>query len=270
MSHTAGAGSRKKAGKPGGTGTQSRPNAGARTTAGQGASKGSGKRSMGDRIPKKNPSASTTRGKAGVEAEDVDSHADEKTVSRAGDGNGGNKGDDASESVPPKDGDDSSDSSSGLSQPPPWRVCTTRAPIPGCVHAVHYADLRERDQYNLSIMFTKLGVPQSVVHAIVHEQQYDDPGALSCLMAKKVEQLVATICRPGGMKDGEKDPRVNVPLHTQEIIASACFALKDQRCRGFHPLEPLLVTPHALDNLCLQQEIEEAHNNEVLLKNRPK
>lgn len=71
------------------------------------------------------------------------------------------------------------------------------------LHTVLRADQREKNQYNLSLMFTKVDIPQPVIRTVIHDWQYDDPVALSCIMPKKVELLGTAICKPGGTKGGE-------------------------------------------------------------------
>lgn len=72
-----------------------------------------------DCIPKMNPSASATGNKAGNTSDADDGHTAsttaKKNASCASDSNSGDKGDEESESVPPKGGDDSSDFASELS-----------------------------------------------------------------------------------------------------------------------------------------------------------
>ncbi len=51
-------------------------------------------------------------------------------------------------------------------------------------------------------MFISLGIDDVIVDAIVNEQGYNTPQALSCLDKKGLEQLVNAIWKPGRMKGG--------------------------------------------------------------------
>ncbi len=68
--------------------------------------------------------------------------------------------------------------------------------------------------YRLSVsrIFLSLGLSDKIVDAIVDEQGYNTPHALNRLDKKGVEQLVSVIRKPGGMKDGTRNPGINVPL----------------------------------------------------------
>ncbi len=130
------------------------------------------------------------------------------------------------------------------------------------------ADYAVASRLSVSRMFTHLGLSDEIVDAIVDEQGYNNPYALSRLDKKGVEQLVTAIRKPGGMKEGARNPGINVPLQSQEIITGACFALKHQRRCGdkFHPS---LVNLEILEELRLQQEIEDAHDNKEAYATRP-
>ncbi len=65
---------------------------------------------------------------------------------------------------------------------------------------------------SVSRMFVSLGLADDIVDAIVDEQGYYTPHALSCLDKKSVEQLVNAINKPGGLKGGTRNPGLNVPL----------------------------------------------------------
>ncbi len=121
----------------------------------------------------------------------------------------------------------------------------------------HYATA-----YKLSVtrMFLSLGLSNEIVDAIMDEQGYNTPHALNHIDKKGVKQLVSAIRKPGGMKDGTCNPGINVPVRSQEIITGACFALKHQRRCGdkFHPS---LINLKILEELWLQQEIEDVHDN---------
>ncbi len=114
----------------------------------------------------------------------------------------------------------------------------------------------------VSRMFVSLGLADDIINAIVDKQGYNTPHALSRLDKKGIEQLMNVIRKPGGMKDGTRNLRISVPLWSQELIMGACFALKHQRRCGekFHPS---LISLDILEELWLQQEIEDAHNNKV-------
>lgn len=135
--------------------------------------------------------------------------------------------------------------------------------------AAQRAEQKEKNHCNLLLMFTKLNIFQPVIRAIIYDYQYDDPDVSNCLVTKKVEQLVAFICRPGGTKDGARNPRINSSLCVQEIISGAYFAPKDQMHWGIHPFYSLIISCSMTESLCLQQEIEEAHDISVALKNCP-
>ena len=124
--------------------------------------------------------------------------------------------------------------------------------------------------YKLSVsrMFLSLGLSDEIVDAIVDEQGYNTPHALNRLDKKGVEQLVSAIRKPGGMKDGTRNPGINVPLRSQEIITGACFALKHQRRCG-EKFRPSLIDLEILEELRLQQEIEDAHDNKEAYNTRP-
>ncbi len=106
-------------------------------------------------------------------------------------------------------------------------------------------------------MFISLGLADDIVDAIVDEQGYNTPHALSCLDKKGAKQLVNMICKPGRMKGGTRNPGIDAPLWSQEIILGVCFALKHlRRCGGkFHPS---LINLKILEELWLQQEIKDA------------
>ena len=130
------------------------------------------------------------------------------------------------------------------------------------------ANFAKASRISVSRMFISLGLSDEIVDAIVDEQGYNTAQALSRLDKKGVEQLVAAIRKPGGMKDGTRNPGINVPLRSQEIITGACFALKHQRrCGGnFHAS---LINLEILEELRLQQEIEDAHDNKEAYNTRP-
>ncbi len=109
-------------------------------------------------------------------------------------------------------------------------------------------------------MFISLGLNDNIVDAIVDEQGYNTSHTLSCLGKKGVEQLVSSICKPAGMEDETHNPGINVSLWSQEIIMGVCFALKHQQSCGekFHPS---LINLKILEELWLQQEIKDTHNN---------
>ncbi len=109
-------------------------------------------------------------------------------------------------------------------------------------------------------MFISLGLNDKIVDSIVDEQGINTPHALSHLDQKGVEQLVSAIHKPDGIKDGTCNPGINVPLGFQEIIMDVCFTLKHQwRCR--ENFCPSLIDLEILEELWLQQEIKEAHDN---------
>ncbi len=120
----------------------------------------------------------------------------------------------------------------------------------------------------VSRMFVSLGLADDIIDATVDEQGYDTPHAFSCLDKKGIKQLMNTICKPGGMKGGTWNPVINVPLQLQELIMGAYFALKHHRRCGekFHPS---LVNLNILEELQLQQEIKDTHNNKVTYDSRP-
>ncbi len=91
---------------------------------------------------------------------------------------------------------------------------------------VHYAATCE---LLVTRIFLSLGLSDKIVNAIVDEQGYNTPHTLNGLDKKGVKQLVSAIRKPGGMKDSTRNPGINVPLGSQEIIQSACFAPKHQR-----------------------------------------
>ncbi len=70
------------------------------------------------------------------------------------------------------------------------------------------------------------------------------------------------------MKDGTRNPGINVPLRSQEIITGACIALKHQRRCG-EKFRPSLIDLEILEELRLQQEIEDAHDNKEAFNTRP-
>ncbi len=76
-------------------------------------------------------------------------------------------------------------------------------------HQAHFAKA-----YKLSVsrMFLSLGLSDEIVNAIVDEQGYNTPDALNRLHKKGVKQLVSTIRKPGGMKDGTCNLGINLPL----------------------------------------------------------
>ncbi len=76
----------------------------------------------------------------------------------------------------------------------------------------HQAMFAQAYRTLVSRMFVSLGLADDIVDAIVDEQGYNTPHALSCLDKKGTEQLVNVIYKPGGMKGGTQNPRVNVPL----------------------------------------------------------
>ncbi len=84
--------------------------------------------------------------------------------------------------------------------------------------------------------------------------------SLSCLEKKGIKQLVSAIYKPDGMKDRTWNPGINVPLQSQEIIPGMRFALKNQWHCGekFHPS---LMNLKNLEELWLQQQIKDAHDN---------
>ncbi len=117
-------------------------------------------------------------------------------------------------------------------------------------------------------MFLSLGLSDEIVDVIVDEQGYNTPHAHNCLDKKGVEQLVSAIHKPGGMKDGTCNPGINVPLQSQENIQGVCFALKHQRQCGdkFHPS---LINLKIIEELRLQQEIEDTHDNKEAYNTLP-
>ncbi len=64
----------------------------------------------------------------------------------------------------------------------------------------------------VSRMSISLGLADDIVDAIIDEQGYNTPHALSRLDKKDVEQLLNAILKPGRMKGGTWNPRINVPL----------------------------------------------------------
>ncbi len=117
-------------------------------------------------------------------------------------------------------------------------------------------------------IFLSLGLDNDIVDAIVDEQSYNTPHALSHLDKKGVKQLVTAICKPGKTKGGTCNPGINVLLSLQEITMGTCFSLKHQRCCGekFHPS---IVHLEILEELWLQQEIEDAHDNKEACNTQP-
>ncbi len=120
----------------------------------------------------------------------------------------------------------------------------------------------------VSMMFLSLGLSNQIVNAIVDEQCYNTPQALNCLDKKGVKQFVLVIGKPGGMKDGTCNLGINVPLQSQAIIMGMCFALKHQRQCG-EKLHPSLINLKILEELWLQQEIKDAHNNKEAYNTQP-
>ncbi len=121
---------------------------------------------------------------------------------------------------------------------------------------------------SVSRMIVSLGLADDIVDAIVDEQGYNTPHAFSRLDKKGIEQLVSAIRKPCGMKRGTWNPKINVPLWSQELIMGACFALNHQRRCG-EKYHPSLVSLNILEELRLQQEIEDTHNNKVAYDSCP-
>lgn len=67
---------------------------------------------------------------------------------------------------------------------------------------------------------------------------------------------MAAICQPGSMKDGVRDPRVNVPLCVQEIITVACYMLKHQQQSWISSLQPEFIFLNRVNNVGLQQGLK--------------
>ncbi len=65
---------------------------------------------------------------------------------------------------------------------------------------------------SVSRMFPSLGLADDIVDAIVDEQDYNTPHALSRLDKKGIRQLMNAICKPGRMKGGTRNLRINAPL----------------------------------------------------------
>ncbi len=121
--------------------------------------------------------------------------------------------------------------------------------------------------WSLVCLFS-FGLSNKIVDAIVDEQAYNTAHAINRLDKKGVEQLISTICKPGGMKDRTHNPCINVPLQSQEIIMGACFALKHQRLFG-EKFCPSLINLEILEELWLQQEIKDAHEYKGAYNNWP-
>ncbi len=123
-----------------------------------------------------------------------------------------------------------------------------------CYHCTHC--LRQN--------FLFLGLANNTFNAIPNEQGYNTirSQVLSCLDWKGIDQLLSTICNPGGMKDGSWNPKVNVPFCLQELIMCSCFSLKHQNHCSLD-FRPSIITLDDIKELCLQWQIEETHNNKV-------
>ncbi len=91
---------------------------------------------------------------------------------------------------------------------------------------------------------------------------------ISCLDKKGIKQLVNAIHKPGGMKGRTQNPGINVPLQLQELIMDTCFALKHQRYCG-EKYHPSLISLNILEELRLQQDIEDTHDNMVAYDSCP-
>ncbi len=76
----------------------------------------------------------------------------------------------------------------------------------------HQAISTQAYRTSVSRMFISLDLANDIVDAIMEEQGYNTPHALSCLDKKGIEQLVTAICKPGGMKGGIWNTGINVPL----------------------------------------------------------
>ncbi len=55
-------------------------------------------------------------------------------------------------------------------------------------------------------MFISLDVANKIVDAVMDEQGYDTPHALSCLDKRGIEQLDSSIQKPGGLKNVTWNP----------------------------------------------------------------
>ncbi len=63
-----------------------------------------------------------------------------------------------------------------------------------------------------------LGLADDIVDAIVNEQSYDIPHALSCLGKKGIEMLMSVIHKPGGMKSGTQNPVISDKLIPKDYL----------------------------------------------------
>ncbi len=70
------------------------------------------------------------------------------------------------------------------------------------------------------------------------------------------------------MKDSTRNPSITIPLQSQEIIQGVCFALKHQRRCG-DKFCPSLIDLKILEEIWLQQEIKDDHDNKETYNTRP-
>lgn len=179
-------------------------------------------------------------------------NTEEQTTTHAGDFNSGAEGDNPGDVVLPVQGDADPEPAAAAVPPLSEQLEAIAVDVQEAREqesAAHCQDNWERNQYSLSLMFKKLEFPQPVIHAIIYDQHYNDPVVLRSLTQKKVEQLVAAICRPEGMSDRVRDPGINVLLLIQEIITGVCFILQDQRRRGFDVLQLSLIFLSMLNSI---------------------
>ncbi len=71
------------------------------------------------------------------------------------------------------------------------------------------------------------------------------------------------------MKSGTWNPGINVPLHSQEIMKGAYFAVLGQRQCSNNKYQPSHISLDNLEEFWLQQKIGEAHNNKVAYNSQP-